>query len=211
MIHGLVHGCKYLLVHPCKDLAFNFYVRRSTKSFRSSVLKYNSFFHSLLIHLLHTSIFLPIQNPIPLLLHSPNSPSYVQVFPFIFLCPFSLNFLQITCIKPNPFGNIHLKNKKEIHKSSNTVRLLDLSVKINLWTYPVLQYAVKSIELKVCRFYVFFYKLCFLFSFSMTVNKSKGLQWVIDVTIAYPKAKPMDIQTWIFGYRPPTVTHVHYR
>ncbi|PWA27723.1 hypothetical protein CCH79_00000469, partial [Gambusia affinis] len=43
------------------------------------------------------------------------------------------------------------------------------------------------------------------------VNKNKGLQWVIDVTIAYPKARPMDIQTWIFGYRPPTVTHVHYR
>lgn len=42
-------------------------------------------------------------------------------------------------------------------------------------------------------------------------NKRKGLQWVIDVTIAYPKARPMDIQTWIFGYRPPTVTHVHYR
>uniref|UniRef100_A0A8D3CVL9 Lysophosphatidylglycerol acyltransferase 1 n=1 Tax=Scophthalmus maximus TaxID=52904 RepID=A0A8D3CVL9_SCOMX len=42
-------------------------------------------------------------------------------------------------------------------------------------------------------------------------NKRRGLQWVIDVTIAYPKARPMDIQTWIFGYRPPTVTHVHYR
>ncbi|KAG7508348.1 integrator complex subunit 7 [Solea senegalensis] len=42
-------------------------------------------------------------------------------------------------------------------------------------------------------------------------NKRTCLQWVIDVTIAYPKARPMDIQTWIFGYRPPTVTHVHYR
>ena len=41
--------------------------------------------------------------------------------------------------------------------------------------------------------------------------KRKGLQWVVDVTIAYPQARPMDIQTWIFGYRPPTVTHVHYR
>ncbi|KAF1376748.1 hypothetical protein PFLUV_G00214680 [Perca fluviatilis] len=46
---------------------------------------------------------------------------------------------------------------------------------------------------------------------NQTGNKRKGLQWVIDVTIAYPKARPMDIQTWIFGYRPPTVTHVHYR
>ncbi|KAG5277288.1 hypothetical protein AALO_G00115800 [Alosa alosa] len=42
-------------------------------------------------------------------------------------------------------------------------------------------------------------------------SKSRGLQWVVDVTIGYPKARPMDIQTWIFGYRQPTVTHVHYR
>ncbi|XP_051854394.1 acyl-CoA:lysophosphatidylglycerol acyltransferase 1 isoform X1 [Antechinus flavipes] len=42
-------------------------------------------------------------------------------------------------------------------------------------------------------------------------NKPKGLQWVIDTTIAYPKAEPIDIQTWILGYRRPTVTHVHYR
>ncbi|KAG9344642.1 hypothetical protein JZ751_010327 [Albula glossodonta] len=46
---------------------------------------------------------------------------------------------------------------------------------------------------------------------SRQVNKPRGLQWVVDVTIAYPNARPMDIQTWIFGYRPPTVTHVHYR
>ncbi|XP_038666898.1 acyl-CoA:lysophosphatidylglycerol acyltransferase 1 isoform X2 [Scyliorhinus canicula] len=43
------------------------------------------------------------------------------------------------------------------------------------------------------------------------VEKQKGLQWVIDITIAYHKAKPIDIQTWIIGYREPTVTHVHYR
>ncbi|XP_054376915.1 acyl-CoA:lysophosphatidylglycerol acyltransferase 1 isoform X2 [Pongo abelii] len=42
-------------------------------------------------------------------------------------------------------------------------------------------------------------------------SKSKGLQWIIDTTIAYPKAEPIDIQTWILGYRKPTVTHVHYR
>ncbi|KAF6075153.1 lysophosphatidylglycerol acyltransferase 1 [Phyllostomus discolor] len=41
-------------------------------------------------------------------------------------------------------------------------------------------------------------------------SKSKGLQWIIDTTIAYPEAKPIDIQTWILGYRKPTVTHVHY-
>ncbi|KAK6489675.1 acyl-CoA:lysophosphatidylglycerol acyltransferase 1-like [Huso huso] len=44
-----------------------------------------------------------------------------------------------------------------------------------------------------------------------SASKSKGLQWVIDITIAYTKAKPMDIQTWILAYRSPTVTHVHYR
>ncbi|GCB70147.1 hypothetical protein scyTo_0012558 [Scyliorhinus torazame] len=43
------------------------------------------------------------------------------------------------------------------------------------------------------------------------VEKQKGLQWVIDITIAYHKAKPIDIQTWIIGYREPTITHVHYR
>ncbi|XP_036992835.2 acyl-CoA:lysophosphatidylglycerol acyltransferase 1 isoform X1 [Artibeus jamaicensis] len=42
-------------------------------------------------------------------------------------------------------------------------------------------------------------------------SKSKGIQWIIDTTIAYPEAKPIDIQTWILGYRKPTVTHVHYR
>ncbi|MBN3285893.1 LGAT1 acyltransferase, partial [Polyodon spathula] len=42
-------------------------------------------------------------------------------------------------------------------------------------------------------------------------SKSKGLQWVVDITIAYTKARPMDIQTWILAYRPPAVTHVHYR
>lgn len=42
-------------------------------------------------------------------------------------------------------------------------------------------------------------------------SKSKGLQWIIDTTIAYSEAKPIDIQTWILGYRKPTVTHVHYR
>ncbi|XP_065748579.1 acyl-CoA:lysophosphatidylglycerol acyltransferase 1 [Phocoena phocoena] len=42
-------------------------------------------------------------------------------------------------------------------------------------------------------------------------SRSKGLQWIIDTTIAYPKAEPIDIQTWILGYRKPVVTHVHYR
>ncbi|XP_075451801.1 acyl-CoA:lysophosphatidylglycerol acyltransferase 1 isoform X2 [Ascaphus truei] len=42
-------------------------------------------------------------------------------------------------------------------------------------------------------------------------RKPKGLQWVIDTTIGYPNADPMDIQTWILGYRQPIVTHVYYR
>ncbi|KAG8504420.1 LOW QUALITY PROTEIN: Acyl-CoA:lysophosphatidylglycerol acyltransferase 1, partial [Galemys pyrenaicus] len=35
-------------------------------------------------------------------------------------------------------------------------------------------------------------------------GKAKGLQWVIDTTIAYPRAEPIDIQTWILAYRRPT-------
>ncbi|KFO25435.1 Integrator complex subunit 7 [Fukomys damarensis] len=42
-------------------------------------------------------------------------------------------------------------------------------------------------------------------------SKAKGLQWIIDATIAYPQGELLDIQTWILGYRKPTVTHVHYR
>ncbi|XP_043931009.1 acyl-CoA:lysophosphatidylglycerol acyltransferase 1 [Protopterus annectens] len=44
-----------------------------------------------------------------------------------------------------------------------------------------------------------------------SVRKPASLQWVVDVTIGYPSANPIDIQTWILGYRPPTVIHVHYR
>ncbi|XP_053314676.1 acyl-CoA:lysophosphatidylglycerol acyltransferase 1 [Spea bombifrons] len=46
---------------------------------------------------------------------------------------------------------------------------------------------------------------------AFTDRKPKGLQWIIDTTIAYPDAKPMDIQTWILGYKRPSVTHVYYR
>ncbi|XP_053560842.1 acyl-CoA:lysophosphatidylglycerol acyltransferase 1-like [Bombina bombina] len=46
---------------------------------------------------------------------------------------------------------------------------------------------------------------------SLLDRKPKGLQWVIDTTIGYPNADPMDIQTWILGYREPMITHVYYR
>uniref|UniRef100_A0A8C4QRJ8 Lysophosphatidylglycerol acyltransferase 1 n=1 Tax=Eptatretus burgeri TaxID=7764 RepID=A0A8C4QRJ8_EPTBU len=39
----------------------------------------------------------------------------------------------------------------------------------------------------------------------------RGLHWLIDVTIAYPGGKPMDIQTWVLALQPPVTTHVHYR
>uniref|UniRef100_UPI00358FD8C8 acyl-CoA:lysophosphatidylglycerol acyltransferase 1 n=1 Tax=Myxine glutinosa TaxID=7769 RepID=UPI00358FD8C8 len=39
----------------------------------------------------------------------------------------------------------------------------------------------------------------------------RGLHWLIDVTIAYPGGKPMDIQTWVLALQPPMMTHVHYR
>jgi hypothetical protein len=34
---------------------------------------------------------------------------------------------------------------------------------------------------------------------------------VVDVTIAYPQGRPLDLQAIIAGWRPPCTTHVHYR
>jgi len=43
-----------------------------------------------------------------------------------------------------------------------------------------------------------------------TANSSH-ISKIVDVTIAYPEGKPLDLQNIISGYRPPCVTHVHYR
>ena len=34
---------------------------------------------------------------------------------------------------------------------------------------------------------------------------------VVDMTIAYPEGKPLDLQSIVFGWRKPCNTHVHYR
>jgi lysophosphatidylglycerol acyltransferase 1 len=43
------------------------------------------------------------------------------------------------------------------------------------------------------------------------MSKSSHISKIVDVTIAYPEGKPLDLQNIITGYRPPCVTHVHYR
>lgn len=37
------------------------------------------------------------------------------------------------------------------------------------------------------------------------------LQWVLDITIGYEKAKPLDLTDIVTGRRPPCTTHLHYR
>ena len=37
------------------------------------------------------------------------------------------------------------------------------------------------------------------------------IERIVDMTIAYPGGKPLDIQSIIFGWRNPCNTHVHYR
>lgn len=44
-----------------------------------------------------------------------------------------------------------------------------------------------------------------------SIASSKTLKWVIDVTIGYPDAKPLDLFTAVFGDRSPCQTIVHYR
>jgi len=40
---------------------------------------------------------------------------------------------------------------------------------------------------------------------------SSHISKIIDVTIAYPSGRPLDLQTIVSGYRKPCITHVHYR
>lgn len=40
---------------------------------------------------------------------------------------------------------------------------------------------------------------------------TKRLTKIVDVTIAYPEGKPLDLMTLAAGFRPPCTTHVHYR
>ena len=37
------------------------------------------------------------------------------------------------------------------------------------------------------------------------------IERIVDMTIAYPEGKPLDLQSIVLGWRPPCNTHVHYR
>lgn len=43
------------------------------------------------------------------------------------------------------------------------------------------------------------------------VTDPKLINWVLDVTIAYPEGKPLDLPTIITGWREPCKTYLFYR
>lgn len=54
-------------------------------------------------------------------------------------------------------------------------------------------------------------KVNYMISFvGMTVAKPE-ISWVLDITIAYPQGKPIDLPTIITGSRPPCETVLFYR
>lgn len=42
-------------------------------------------------------------------------------------------------------------------------------------------------------------------------QENEKIQKLVDMTIAYPEGKPLDLQTIVTGWRPACNTHVHYR
>ncbi|XP_022826442.1 acyl-CoA:lysophosphatidylglycerol acyltransferase 1-like [Spodoptera litura] len=42
-------------------------------------------------------------------------------------------------------------------------------------------------------------------------NVGESIEWVLDVTIAYPDRIPLHLQDVVCGIRPPCATHLHYR
>ena len=42
-------------------------------------------------------------------------------------------------------------------------------------------------------------------------GEEEKLERVVDMTIAYPGGQPLDLQTIVLGWRPPSDTYVHYR
>ena len=42
-------------------------------------------------------------------------------------------------------------------------------------------------------------------------EETEKIQRLVDMTIAYPEGKPLDLQTIVTGWRPACNTHVHYR
>lgn len=45
----------------------------------------------------------------------------------------------------------------------------------------------------------------------ISVPESDELRWVLDITIAYPEGKPLDLPTIVFGSRPSCQTFILYR
>jgi len=43
------------------------------------------------------------------------------------------------------------------------------------------------------------------------LEEANKIERIVDMTIAYPEGKPLDLQSIILGWRPPCNTHVHYR
>ncbi|CAB3240779.1 unnamed protein product [Arctia plantaginis] len=46
---------------------------------------------------------------------------------------------------------------------------------------------------------------------SMQVKVGDSIEWVLDVTIAYPNRIPLHLVDVVCGIRPPCTTHLHYR
>ena len=46
---------------------------------------------------------------------------------------------------------------------------------------------------------------------TLSACEKRSLKWVLDITIGYPKAQPLNFQTIAAGQREPMVTTVHYR
>ena len=43
------------------------------------------------------------------------------------------------------------------------------------------------------------------------LEEGKKMERIVDMTIAYPEGKPLDLQSIVLGWRKPCNTHVHYR
>ena len=62
-----------------------------------------------------------------------------------------------------------------------------------------------------CTFSIWFWNEIFLVNNWSTNRLSLLSLQVVDVTIAYPEGKPLDLVSIITGWRPPCTSHVHYR
>lgn len=49
------------------------------------------------------------------------------------------------------------------------------------------------------------------FSWLAVMSSMDKLSWVLDITVAYPDGKPLDLPTIVMGYRKACRTHFCYR